>query len=76
MHIASAMRSHNNRVEYLNLAGIARSLGAVFSLLVGRLFADPRAIWRWAFHLDLCVAILAALFILHFPSIKPFILFR
>jgi MFS family permease len=60
INIISTMTTPAERNNYLNHVGISWSLGTVLGPVVGGLFADSKATWRWAFYINICIAATAA----------------
>lgn len=60
INILSGVTIHAERSQYLGLVGVAWGLGTMLGPIVGGLFADSPATWRWAFYINLCIAAVTA----------------
>ncbi|KAK6860761.1 efflux pump antibiotic resistance protein [Apiospora arundinis] len=58
INILSALTTPVERNQSLNNVGIAWSLGTILGPIIGGAFADSAATWRWAFYINLCLAVL------------------
>lgn len=58
INIMSAMTIPVERTQYLNFVGMTWSLGTVLGPVIGGAFADSDATWRWAFYINVCIAVL------------------
>ncbi|KAH8426357.1 uncharacterized protein LDX57_004100 [Aspergillus melleus] len=56
----TGMTTAKEQNQYLNIVGMAWSLGTILGPIIGSAFADSPATWRWAFYINLCVAAVAA----------------
>ncbi|PLB53136.1 MFS general substrate transporter [Aspergillus steynii IBT 23096] len=56
----TGMTTAKEQNQYLNIVGMAWSLGTILGPVIGSAFADSPATWRWAFYINICVAAVAA----------------
>ncbi|KAJ5522626.1 MFS general substrate transporter [Penicillium frequentans] len=56
----TGMTTAKEQNQYLNIVGMAWSLGTILGPIIGSAFADSSATWRWAFYINICVAAVAA----------------
>lgn len=56
----TGMTTAKEQNQYLNIVGMAWSLGTILGPIIGSAFADSPATWRWAFYINICVAAVAA----------------
>ncbi|GLA01059.1 hypothetical protein AnigIFM60653_010913 [Aspergillus niger] len=56
----TGMTTAKEQNQYLNIVGMAWSLGTILGPIIGSAFADSPATWRWAFYINICIAAVAA----------------
>ncbi|KAJ5715858.1 MFS transporter [Penicillium malachiteum] len=56
----TGMTTAKEQNQYLNIVGMAWSLGTILGPIIGSAFVDSPATWRWAFYINICVAAVAA----------------
>ncbi|KAJ5263149.1 major facilitator superfamily domain-containing protein [Penicillium angulare] len=56
----TGMTTAKEQNQYLNIVGMAWSLGTILSPIIGSAFADSPATWRWTFYINICVAAVTA----------------
>jgi len=74
LNYVSGFTRVDQRGLYVSLVGGFWGLGCIVGPVVGSGFAASRATWRWAFYINLVIAVLELpLFLYHFPSLdlKP-----
>ncbi|KAF2498757.1 putative MFS drug efflux transporter [Lophium mytilinum] len=70
--VLSALTDAVERPMYISYVGMMWCLGTSLGPIIGGVFADSSATWRWGFYLNLCVgAVIAPPLLLKMPSYDP-----
>ncbi|KAF7553133.1 hypothetical protein G7Z17_g3845 [Cylindrodendrum hubeiense] len=68
----SLITTDTERGRYISGMGVTWGIGAVLGPVVGGAFATSPATWRWAFYINLVIAVICApVYIFWLPSVKP-----
>ncbi|ETN44952.1 uncharacterized protein HMPREF1541_09827 [Cyphellophora europaea CBS 101466] len=72
MSLLSAFTTEQERPTYIGLTGLTWGAGTALGPIVGGIFTDSSAGWRWAFYLNLVVGgACAPVYLFLLPSSKP-----
>ncbi|TPX16489.1 uncharacterized protein E0L32_003783 [Thyridium curvatum] len=71
LNYLTALTPPKNRGVYVTFVGFSWGIGCILGPIVGGLFSDSNATWRWAFYINLVIAaVTAPIYLFLFPNIR------